>query len=182
MCKLGLSSGPPGGRPRARLKAGMPREAPTPAPTTGHRPHNSYPTSYEGRNNMESTNLQNYWRGGKSWAAHGAPRQHRDSTSHRAAELEPKHVLVAIQCRSQFNAGPYPRNMPLVAIQCSTSGAPPGCSGETCSLSEETKAPTATATRASCHKARHDWRGLPHPRRRVSSGGTLRRVAQPVEC
>ena len=59
MCKLGLSSGPPGGRPRARLKAGTPREAPTPAPTTGHRPHNSYPTPYEGRNNAESTNLQN---------------------------------------------------------------------------------------------------------------------------
>ena len=80
----------------------------------------------------------------------------------------------------QFNAGPNPRYMPLVAIQCrtvrqvdSTSGAPPSCSGETCSLSEETKAPTATATRASCHKARHNWRGLPHPRRRVSSGGAL---------
>ena len=58
---------------------------------------------------------------------------------------------------------PYPRNMPLVAIQCYTSGAPPGCSGETCSLSEETKAPTATATRASCHEARHNRRSLPHP-------------------
>ena len=33
--------------------------------------------------------------------------------------------------------------------------------------------PTATATRASCHKARHNRRGLPHPRRRVSSGGAL---------
>ena len=32
----------------------------------------------------------------------------------RAAELEPKHVLVAIQCRH------VPRNMPLVAIQCRT--------------------------------------------------------------
>ena len=74
---------------------------------------------------------------------------------------------------SQFNAGPHPRNMPLVAIQCSTSGAPPGCSGETCSLSEETKAPTATATRASCHEARHNQRSLPHPRPRVSSGGAL---------
>ena len=29
-----LSSGPPGGRPHTRLKAGTPREAPTPAPTT----------------------------------------------------------------------------------------------------------------------------------------------------
>ena len=66
LCKLGLSSGPPGGRPRARLKAGTPREAPTPAPTTSHRPHNSYPTPYEGRNNAESTNLQNHRRGGKS--------------------------------------------------------------------------------------------------------------------
>ena len=96
-CSLGLSSGPPGGRLRARLKAGTPREAPTPAPTTSHRPHNSYPTPYEGRNNAESTNLQNHRRGG------------------RTAELEPKHVLVAIQCRPhtpgtchwlQFNAPP----------------------------------------------------------------------------
>ena len=31
---LRLSSGPPGGRPHARLKAGTPHEAPTPAPTT----------------------------------------------------------------------------------------------------------------------------------------------------
>ena len=81
---------------------------------------------------------------------------------------------------SQFNAGPNPRYMPLVAIQCRTvrqvrlhQWGSPGCSGETCSLSEETKAPTATATRASCHKARHDRRGLPHPRRRISSGGAL---------
>ena len=64
LCTLGLSSGPPGGRPHARLKAGTPREAPTPAPTTSHRPHNSDPTPYEGRNNAESTNLQNHWRGG----------------------------------------------------------------------------------------------------------------------
>ena len=100
----------------------------------------------------------------------------------RAAELEPKHALVAIQCRPipQEHAtgcksmqAPYPRNMPLVASQCYTSGAPPGCSGETCSLSEETKAPTATATRASCHEARHNRRSLPHPSRRVSSGGAL---------
>ena len=66
-----------------------------------------------------------------------------------------------MSCWSQFNAGSNPRNMPLVAIQCSTSGAPPGCSGETCSLNEETKAPTATATRASCHEARHNRRSLP---------------------
>ena len=65
-CSLGLSSGPPGGRPRARLKAGTPREAPTPAPTASHRPHNSDPTPYEGQNNAESTNLQNHRRGRKS--------------------------------------------------------------------------------------------------------------------
>ena len=61
----------------------------------------------------------------------------------------------------QFNAGP------------SASGAPPGCSGETYSLSGETKAPTATVTRASCHEAQHKRRSLPHFRRRVSSGGAL---------
>ena len=81
-CKLGRSSGPPGSRPHTRLKAGTPREAPTPAPTAKHRPHNSDSTQHEGQNKAESTNLQNHWRGGKSWAAPGAPRQLRDSTSH----------------------------------------------------------------------------------------------------
>ena len=33
--------------------------------------------------------------------------------------------------------------------------------------------PTVTATRASCHEARHDRRSLPHYRRRVSSRGVL---------
>ena len=65
-CKLGRSSGPPGGRPHARLKAGTPCEAPTPAPTTKHCPHNSDLMQQEGQNNAESTNLQNHWRGGKS--------------------------------------------------------------------------------------------------------------------
>ena len=53
-----LSSGPLGGRPYARLKAGTPREAPTPRTSyenTG--PHNSESAQYEGRSNVESTNL-----------------------------------------------------------------------------------------------------------------------------
>ena len=88
----------------------------------------------------------------------------------RAAELEPKHVLVAIQCRPVRQEH---------ATGCNSmqdrpaSGTPPGCSGETCSLSGETKASSATATRASCHEARHNRRSLPHCRRRVSSGGAL---------
>ena len=55
----------------------------------------------------------------------------------------------------QFNAGPSPGTCHWLQFNAgpSASGAPPGCSGETCSLSEETKAPTATATCASCHEA-----------------------------
>ena len=53
-----LFSGPPGGRPRAHLKAGTPRKAPTPAPTTKTCPHNSESAQHEGRRNVESTNLQ----------------------------------------------------------------------------------------------------------------------------
>ena len=72
----------------------------------------------------------------------------------------------------QFNAGPSPGTCHWLQFNAgpSASGVPPCCSGETCSLSGETKAPTATATRASCHEARHDQRSLPHFRRRVSSG------------
>ena len=71
----------------------------------------------------------------------------------------------------QFNAGPSPGTCHWLQFNAgpSPSGAPPGCSGETCSLSGETKAPTATATRASCHEARHNRRSLPHFRRCVSS-------------
>ena len=58
------------------------------------------------------------------------------------------------------------------------SGAPPGCSGETCSLSGETKAPTATATRASCHEVRHNWRSLPHAACLLPRGAT--QLAEPA--
>ena len=160
-CQLGRSSGPPGGRPHTRLKAGTPREAPTPAPTMKHRPHNSDSTQHEGQNNAGSTNLQNHWRGGKSWAAPGAPRQHRDSTSHPSS-----------------GAG---------AWTCHCKARPPG----TCHWLLVNATPvglllrwdvftqwrnecrTATATRASCHEAWHDWRSLPHYRGCVSSGGCL---------
>ena len=75
----------------------------------------------------------------------------------------------------QFNAGPSPGTCHWLQFNAgpSPSGAPPGCSGETCSLSGETKAPTATATCASCHEARHNRRSLPNFGRRVSSGGAL---------
>ena len=102
LCKLGLSSGPRGGRPRARLKAGTPCEARTPAPTTSHRPHNSYPTPYEGRKNVESTNLQNYRRRAPTFKTIGVegraepPTEPRVNTEIRrptqAGELEPKHA------------------------------------------------------------------------------------------
>ena len=78
---------------------------------------------------MQSTNLQNHWYGGKSWAALGAPCQHRDLTSARAANLEPEH---ATGCNSMLGpSGQWD----------STSGTPPSCSGETCSLSGKTMAP-----------------------------------------
>ena len=87
----------------------------------------------------------------------------------RAAELELNMSWL------QFNAGPSAGTCHWLQFNAGPSarGAPPGCSGETCSLSGETKAPTATATRAFCHEARHNRRSLPHFRRRVSSGGAL---------
>ena len=93
----------------------------------------------------------------------------------RAAELEPKHVLVAIQCRPQpqVHATGCNSMQDRPASKTPPVGLHPAAQVRPCSLSEETKAPTATATRASCHKARHDRRGLPHPRRRISSGGAL---------
>ena len=169
-CTLGRSSGPPGGRPHERLKAGTPREAPTPAPTTEHRPHNSDPTPFEGQNNAESTNLRNHWRGGKSWAAPGSP------ASTPRFDVPPEQRSWSLNMSwLQFNAGPSPGTCHWLQFSegPSVSGAPLGCTGETCSLSGETKAPTATATHASCHEARLNRRSLPHFRRRVSSGGAL---------
>ena len=84
-----LSSGPPGGRPRARLKAGTPREAPTPAPMTKTPSLQQRIGAVRGPKQRGEHQPSNYWRGGKNCAALGAQRQHRDSTSHRAAKLEP---------------------------------------------------------------------------------------------
>ena len=60
-CLLRLSSGPPGGRPYARLKAFTAREAPTPRTNDENTcPHSSESAQHDGRSNAESTNLQNY--------------------------------------------------------------------------------------------------------------------------
>ena len=128
------------------------------------------PTPYEGQNNAESTNLQNHWRGGKSWAAHGAP------VSTPRFDVPPEQRSWSLNMSwLQFNAGPSPGACHWMQFNAGppASGVPPGCLGETCSLSGETKAPTATATRASCHEARHIRPILPHSRWRVSSGVAL---------
>ena len=82
---------------------------------------------------------------------------------------------------SQLNAGatiPHEHatgcnSMQIPSSKQDTSWAPLGCSGETCSLSEETKSRTATASRASCHETRTTGESLPHFHRCVSSGGAL---------
>ena len=105
-----------GGRPHTHLNAGTPREAPTPTPT-------------------ESTSLQNNGVEGKNCAALGAPRQHRDSTSHLSSEGAGTWPL----------AGQWDSTWLLrwdVFTQWRNEG------------------PTATATPASCHEARHGWESL----------------------
>ena len=82
---------------------------------------------------------------------------------------------------SQLNAGatiPHEHatgcnSMQIPSSKQDTSWAPLGCSGETCSLSEETKSRTATASRASCHETRTTGESLPHFHRCVSSWGAL---------
>ena len=82
---------------------------------------------------------------------------------------------------SQLNAGatiPHEHatgcnSMQIPSSKQDTSWAPLGCSGETCSLSEEAKSRTATASRASCHETRTTGESLPHFHRCVSSGGAL---------
>ena len=114
-----LSSGPQGGHPHARLKAGTPHEALTPVPTT----KTPVPTTVNRRrSNAESTNLQNYGEEGRlchpwspTWTLRGNVPPQQPSWS---------------------------RHIPLVRINMVTLGRTVGlqdCSGETCSLSEETR-------------------------------------------
>ena len=121
-----LSSWPPGGRPHARLKASTPRVAPTPAPTTkAPSPQQRVGTARgPNRSNAESTNLQTIGVEGRT-ALPLEPRVNTEIRPTRAAKLEPERTT---GCKSM--RGPRP-----------ASGTPPDCSGETCSLSEETKAP-----------------------------------------
>ena len=82
-----LSSGPPGGCPHARLKAGMPREALTPAPTT----KTPVPTTV----NQCSTRAEATRRVPTfktmvkrvDCAALGAPHQHQEATSHQSSQV-----------------------------------------------------------------------------------------------
>ena len=121
-----LSSGPPGGRPHARLKAGTPRKAPIPAPTTE--------TPVPATVNRRSTRAEATQRAPTfklvAWGVKTAPpKEPRVNTEirrpTRTAKLEPERTT---GCES--TRGPRP-----------ASGTPPDCSGETSSLSEETKAP-----------------------------------------
>ena len=79
--------GAPCGRPHARLKAGTPREAPTPAPTT--KTH--VPTTVNRRSTRAEATRRaptfKFMARRVVWAALGAPRQHRDSTSHPSSEV-----------------------------------------------------------------------------------------------
>ena len=120
-----LFSGPPGGRPHARLKVGTPREAPTPAPTT----KTPLPTTV----NRRITRADAKWRAPTfsfiSWRV--KLRRPRSPASIPRFDVPPEQ-------RS------WSRNLSRVVNQRMTPGRAVGlhdCSGETCSLSEETKAP-----------------------------------------
>ena len=175
MCKLGLSSGPPGGRPRARLKAGTPREAPTPAPATGHRPPQQLPDAVRGPKQRGEHQPSNLCVEGRA----EPPTEPRVDTEIRRPTRAAERSLG--MSWSQLNAGatiPHEHatgcnSMQIPSSKQDTSWAPLGCSGETCSLSEETKSRTAAATRASCHETRMTGESLPHFLRCVSSGGAL---------
>ena len=113
---LRLSSGPPGGRPHARLKAGTPREAPTPAPTT----KTLVPTTV----NRRSTRTEATRRAPTfkimakrvGWATQGTPRQHREATSHprpwqwdsRTAQVRRVHSVK----KRKLHRGSYSRLLP----------------------------------------------------------------------
>ena len=88
-------------------------------------PHNSESAQYEGRSNAESTNLQHNGVEGRT----APPLEPRVNTEirrpTRAMKLEPE---LTTGCESTHESR-------------SVSETPPDCSGETCSLSEETKAP-----------------------------------------
>ena len=161
-----LSSGPPGGRPHARLKAGTPREAPTPAPTTKTPSPQQRIGAVRGPKRRGEHQPSNYWRGGKNCPALGAPCQHRDSTSHPSSEVGAGtyHWL-------QVNAWP----------QAGQWGSLPDCSGETCSLSEETKAPQRQQLLPPA--TRHDTaeEACHTPVGRASSGGARCRLTAPLD-
>ena len=141
-----LSSGPPGGRPHALLKAGTPREAPTPAPMTKTPSPQQLIGAARGPKQRGEHQPSNYWRGGKNCAALGAPRQLRDSTSHPSSEAGAGtyHWL-------QVNAWPQAGQWDSAWLHRWDVFTQWGNEG-----------PTATATRASCHEARHGRRSLPH--------------------
>ena len=116
-----LSSGPQGGHTHARLKAVTPCEAHPSTNDENTGPHNSESAQYEGRNNAESTNLQNNGEEGRlcrPWSPASTPRGY----------VPPEQPS-------------WSRNIPLELINVMTPGRPVelhDCSGETCSFSEET--------------------------------------------
>ena len=83
-----LSSGPSGGRPHARLKAGTPRKTPTPAPSM----KTMLPTTVNRRSTTadatrKAPTFKIMARREKNWATQGAPRQHREATSHPSCQV-----------------------------------------------------------------------------------------------
>ena len=145
-----LSSGPPGGRPRARLKAG------TPVLTAMNR---------------RSTKAEATWRAPTFktmvkravCAALGDPHQHQEATSHPSRRRPPKQPS-------------WSRNIPLVRINAVTLGRTVGlqdCSGETCSLSEETQAPQRQQLLPPARRHEHGWESLLHFRPPCKQWGRL---------
>ena len=140
-----LSSGPPGSRPCARLKASTPLEAPTPTKDENTGPHNRELAQYEDQSNAESTNLQNFDKEGRlcrPWSPASTP----------SSDILPEQPS-------------WSRNIPLMRINAMTPGWPVGLqdsSGETCSLSEETKAPQSGQLVPPATRHEHSQESLPH--------------------
>ena len=107
-----LSSGPPGGRPHARLKAGTSREAPTPAPAS----KTPVPTTVNRLSSRaEATRKAPVFKSMArrvDWAASGAPRQHRKATSHPSSR-------VGAGTYHWCESTPWPRGRPVGLQDCS---------------------------------------------------------------
>ena len=119
-------------------------------------PYNTELAQYEGRSNMESTNLQNYGEEGSL----GCP---RCSMSTPRGDVPPEQPNWSQNIPLPANSTLWPEAM-TVGLQ--------DCSGETCSPSEETKAPQRQQLAPPATRHEHSWESLPHSCRPCEQWGS----------